>query len=169
MNALIAPLRWLGSWLDRAFCAALALLLAQAPLYSEQYLDKLSAVRARTAEVYEEAVGTAQALNLNVEVYLRRERTQKPGRADSLALVEGTLRHHQAYVKAQQALERRSPWLRPIYLLSHTDPNLRAAMDYRPGWSFSWVVLGYAALGLTLGWLLTGLLGWLSRRQAHAV
>lgn len=158
MATWTAPFRWLYAWLDRAVCAALALLLAQAPMFTQQYQAQLAQAQARTQPVYDRTTQVARQLNLNVEAYLaQQQEAATPAARDSLALVASTLQRHQRYAEASQQLAQRPAWLRPLWLLTHMDGNVRKATTFQPGVPQSFAGLLYAIVGLTLGWLLMSL------------
>ena len=64
MNRLLRPL---GSLLDRIMCILAAVLLAQAPMYMNQYLDVLAGARLESIKLYEDLEQTAARYNQTVE------------------------------------------------------------------------------------------------------
>jgi hypothetical protein len=163
----MAPFRWLYAWLDRVVCVLAALLVAQAPVFTEQYLAELNQARARTEVMYQQTVRTASQLNLPVAEYLSRLKERgSPAEQDSLDVVAQTLIRHDGYQAAYDRLHGQPAWLRPPILLFDMDANVRKATTFQPGLPLSFAGLIYAALGLTLGWLLMALFPRLVRRRA---
>lgn len=160
MNFLLAPLRWLLAWVDRAVCAWVALIFALAPVYSDQYLAHLAETRDRAGTKIALAKAEARALNLSPEVYLEQLRQGDSARRDSLELLAYTLERHQRYTEAYEDLAQRNEWWQPLYLLFNHDLNLRTSLEFVPQLDFSLREGVFAAVGLTLAWLLMALVRW---------
>jgi len=155
VSAWTTPFRWLYAWIDRVVCALLALIMAQLPVFTDQYLAALDQARQRTEPVYQQTVRMAEQLNLSPDTYLAKlaEKASAAER-DSLTLVSNTLARHARYAQAYETLNGRPAWLRPLSLLLRMDHNLRKTLDYQPQLPISFAGLIYSLVGLTLGWLL---------------
>jgi len=165
MSKWLAPIRWIFAWLDRAFCALLALFMAQIPAFTHQYVDQLATARSRTESTYVSTTQAAQRLNMPPATYLDQTEKRQPELRDSLNLVRNILERHERYDATYTYLQDAKPWLRPLYLMSRLDPNVRASVSFQPAWptkAAGWI---YASIGLTLGWLITSLIGWMFMRR----
>ncbi len=159
MSAWTAPFRWFYAWIDRVLCTLLALLIAQLPVFTDQYLAALDHARQRTEPVYQQTVRMAEQLRLTPETYLAKLAEEATAsERDSLKLVSNTLARHERYEQAYETLNRRPTWLRPLALLLRMDHNVRKTLDYQPQLPITLAGLIYALVGLTLGWLLMGAL-----------
>lgn len=142
----------------------LALALAQIPLFVDQYLHELAATKARSEATYLETRNASDQLNLTLEEYLVRRRVGS-GQGDSLDMVVSTVKRYLQYDQSYTKLTKQPRALRPFVLLSEYDSNVGKAMRFAPKLPTYPAAWGYAAVGLTLGWMLMAIPVRIRRRR----
>ena len=158
-------LRPIGTLFDRIFCLGLAVLLAQFPVYLNQYIDVLSGAQQEAETTFRDLEQAAASFQLRVDEYLQRLQENADPMVQANAEVSmRVVERYRRYTEALGDLTTTSVWGRPFALAKHYDPAIHSAMHFEPNIPLTWEGAIYALLGLLLALGLIGLVKWLGRR-----
>lgn len=147
---------FIGSMMDRVLCAAFALVLAQFPVYVNQYIDVLSGARMEATKAYQALEAEAQRLNIDVERFVRHHEESN----DSIFQASGrlhrrTIQRYKSLNEAFDALTTASIWQKPLVWRKYFDPDINQAIQFEWGVPFNTEGAVYALVGLMLGLILS--------------
>ncbi|MEL6672147.1 MAG: DUF2937 family protein [Bacteroidota bacterium] len=155
MQTILKPL---GNVADRIICVVMAVLLAQLPVYINQYVDVLSGAKQESEITYKELVSIASSYNRSVDEYLE-ELMANPDRMvrDNAEVSQSTVQRYKKYAQALEALSTGPSWMRPFKLARHYDANIHSAIQFEPNIPLTFDGLLYGFVGLLLGMALVGI------------
>jgi|GEM_PF-2010801 len=144
---------------DRVICVVMAIILAQGPIYTNQYLNVLSGALKEATINYNEIKEKAKENSLSVPAYIDRHvnSTEEIFR-DTGEVLEKSVKRYDRYNEAFTAISASNVFMRPVNLITHFDPKLNEAVQFEPGVPVTMEGLGYAVIGILFGLLLIGLL-----------
>ena len=158
-------LKTFGSLTDRIICVICAIVLSQAPVYMNQYIDVLSGAHQEAATTYAELESRALQYNLSVDQFLKqlRENDDQMVR-DNAEVSQNVVDRFLNYQQALQALQKSNVFTRPFALIRHFDRKIHNAIQFEANIPFTWEGVIYGIVGIVIGMLISGLLGSLFNR-----
>ena len=162
MNRILRPI---GTLFDRIFCLGLAVVLAQFPVYLNQYIDVLSGAQQEAQTTFRDLEQAAAGFQLRVDEYLQRlqENTDPMVQANA-EVSQRVVDRYRRYTEALGDLTSTSVWGRPFALAKHYDPAIHSAMRFEPNIPLTWEGAIYTLIGLVLALGLIGMVKWIGRR-----
>lgn len=145
-------LGFVGSMMDRILCVAFALILAQFPVYVNQYVDVLSGARMEATKAYQALEAEAQKLGIDVERFVKHHEESN----DSIFVASGrlhrrTIERYTSLNTAFTALTTASMWDKPFVFKQYYDSDIANAIQFELGVPFNTEGAVYALVGLMLG------------------
>ncbi|HVT34037.1 MAG TPA: DUF2937 family protein [Nevskiaceae bacterium] len=158
--------RFIGGLAERVAAVALALTLAQFPVYYDAYLNTVAGARAEAEARLHELEREAAGVQMSVEAFIaHHEASADPAFAASGRMHRTTLEHYRHYSGLEHAMSAAPVWQKPLVLAQNFEPALHQATHFTPAVPLTPEALIYAALGLLLAWLTASLLARPFRRR----
>lgn len=155
MHFLRYPLRFLDGLADRIMAIAGAIALAQFPQYYAQYIQRLGGHRDEARRAVSLYTKLAASFNLSLREYINIHlASHNKIFIASGKVIQGLVDRLQYLESAFQALRHSTPLTRWLVFLRVMDVEIarNTWSNFTPGIPTTMEALGYALIGLLLGW-----------------
>lgn len=148
---------WLNELLDRIFVVAGAFLFSQAPVYFQQYTQRLGGhvgeLQRQISVLQSNAVLSGKTLDQYVSKFLGSPDPDFSLQGKAMQLM---LDRYVNLTQAYQSLLQATPIHKPVVFVQHFQPDIAklALSDFSFGLQFTTEALAYALLGIVCGYLI---------------
>lgn len=147
--------KWIVRWIDRIFAVIGALVLAQAPLFIQQYTQQLSGHIAELSWQINRISSAAQGSGKTVQQYIEKFATNSDvDIAQQGAMMQALISRYELFQNGFTSLNAASPLTKPFVFIHYLDYDIAKSTYhiFKPGIPMTLEGFTYAFVGLVLGY-----------------